>query len=232
MLAPMTLKVVVTVAAVIGGYLIAVLQEVRNRYFFDKRKNSYKRITWTILGIWIVVIPIGVWAVFLQAEKAEKRAEWHFVLNGLPIERDCTIRIPSTTAVHPVSLVVRNLGDAPAQNVNVAFGFPTVVTGNVQMASGWIPQPVTVPTTSGRLVDNQGLRLYTELSVMPIPITNGFSCSPITMTRSKNQPTTLVPATLMAASGNSEQARRRCCILLIEGDGEPTVQDGLLVPGL
>lgn len=188
--AKMNLKATLFVVSAGITLLISILGEIRNHWFWDKRKNSYRYVTRTILALWVLLAPFAVGTAYLQIGQVEKKPEWRVWINGLQMplnKKDCSIAICSTNNVWTLQIGAKNTGDATADRVKVDFVYNAAWTNAVEIQGHWTQEPAG-HDESGRFVSNDNVRHCMIVSGFPVGPQSTFDCPPFVFRQQTTQP--------------------------------------------
>jgi|GEM_PF-4234480 len=117
-------------------FLLPAAIEWRNSKHGDKRTKAYRRITNTLLVIWILSCLGIALAMYKDFSRKEKSPEFTPYLNGILIKEDSFVTIPETNDTKELVFSVMNTGDWPADSLNLVLFVPEEF--NVISSEPWI----------------------------------------------------------------------------------------------
>ena len=224
---PMTinLKTTLIVVAAAIPLVISVLSEIRSHWFWDKRTSAYDYLTKVILTLWLLLVPVAVWAVYLQIGEPINKPKWRAMINGIRMPADknhCVVTLPSTNNIWTVDIAAENIGDATADKVRVDVVYSAAWTNSVEVGPHWVGQPA-VDRKSGRMVFLNDRRHYLTISEMPVFPNSSFGCPALTFRQQLVQ-SVVFPIGVAISSAGAQEVLLNYVIVFTPGAGDPHLE--------
>jgi hypothetical protein len=143
-------------------FILPAAIEWRNSKHGDKRTKAYRRITNTLLAIWILSCFGIALAMYKDFSRKKKSPEFTAYLNGNHIEKNSCVTIIETNDSKDLVFSVVNTGDWPADSLRLNVLFPKEM--NITPSGTWQRVGVLNEENSGASSDGNAFTIKSDIS--------------------------------------------------------------------